>query len=45
MNTSPETAKVLKGHDKTTKAVLQLMSKAYNRISICLDSSGPAAMV
>jgi hypothetical protein len=45
MNTSPETAKVLKGLDNTTKAVLQFMSKEYNRISICLDSSGPATMV
>lgn len=45
MNTSPETTKVLKGLDKTTKAVLQFMSRAYDRISICLDSSGPAAMI
>ncbi|HEY7108934.1 MAG TPA: hypothetical protein VH415_05885 [Nitrososphaeraceae archaeon] len=45
MNTIAETAKVLKGHDKITKAILQFMSKANNRISICLDSSGPAAMV
>ena len=45
MNTSPETAKVLEGLDNTTKAVLQFMSKANNRIFICLDSSGSATMV